>query len=440
MKREIVRQALQDDARNIRIYSSTVLLRVLSVVLPVIAAGLISTASVTPAYSQDPDQADQDTSSIRERVEDLVEDSGGDDDGEPDSETATLAFSPLLGGLQSGAGIVVGVRFIPLRTDDFMSTIDLRGSLRRYWGVNSQVGYELGRFLVYGYGRYRHMPEEDFYGIGPDVDEDDRSDYRLNDVIAGVQLGYNLLENLLAGVHASYFANYFGPGKDDDEPNIEDVFDPIVAPGLGVDTKYGLFGAWLHYDTRDLDYSTAFGSRFAPTRHRIQRILYTATRGFYATAEVRRYNQVDGGGFSFTEGEVELQQYVPFSGGDHVLAFREYGIFTSPDDGEEVPLYLLPTLGGTRTLRGYRTFMFRDQNALLANVEYRWNGWRYVQPAVFVDAGYVFPGFDEFNLEDTKLDVGASLRLVLRERVVFRVEGAFGEDGFRQYVRVSASR
>jgi hypothetical protein len=416
-----------------------VLLRVLSVVLPVVAAGLISTASVLPAYAQDPDQADPDTSSIRERLEDVVKGIGGDD-GETERETEKLAFRPLLGGLQSGAGIVVGVRFIPLRTDDFLSAIDLRGSLREYWGINSQLGYELGRFLVYGFARYRHMPQEDFYGIGPDVDEDGRSDYRLDDVIAGLQLGYSPLENLLAGVHASYLANYFGRGTDDDEPNIEDLYDPIVAPGLGADTKYGLFGAWLEYDTRDLDYSIEFGSRFAPTRRRIRRISYMATRGLYATADVRRYNQVDGDGFSFTEGEVELQQYVPFSGGDHVVAFREYGIFTSTDGGDEVPLYLLPTLGGTRTLRGYRTFMFRDQNALLANVEYRWNGWRYVQPAVFVDAGNVFRGFDDFNLEDTKLDVGASLRLVLREHVVFRVEGAYGEDGFRKYVRVGMSR
>jgi len=415
------------------------LLRAAVVSLMFFSGSIASPGLYVCAFAQDREQVEQDTSWVEERIDDL-QDVLDRDEAEPVEGVETLRLAPLVGGIQSGAGITVGIRFIPVRSEHLFTAVDLRGSHRKYYSVGAQLGYEWGSFLLHGFGRYRHMPEENFFGIGPDVSDDDETDYRLNDLITGAQLGYIVADDLLAGVHASYLANYLGSGKDDDEPDIEDIFDPVEVPGFGVDTRYGLFGAWLQYDTRDLDYSTAFGSRLAPTSPRIRNISFTATRGLYGTAEVRRYSQVDGDGFSFTEGEVELQQYLPLSGGKHVIAFREYGLFTTPDEDDEVPFYLLPTLGGSRTLRGYETFQFRDQNALLANIEYRWNGWPYIQPAVFFDAGNVFPGFSDIEIEDTKVNVGAALRLIIRSRAVFRAEAAYGEEGIRAYVRLGFYR
>ena len=46
-------------------------------------------------------------------------------------------------------------------------------------------------------------------------------------------------------------------------------------------------------------------------------------------------------------------------------------MLTETAAGQEVPFYLLPTLGGSTTLRGFLDDRFRDRDLLLFNAEYR---------------------------------------------------------------------
>ena len=56
---------------------------------------------------------------------------------------------------------------------------------------------------------------------------------------------------------------------------------------------------------------------------------------------------------------------------------------------ERVPFFLLPTLGGNDTLRGFRAYRFRGPHSILLQGEYRWEIWSAFEAALFYDAGKV---------------------------------------------------
>ena len=78
-------------------------------------------------------------------------------------------------------------------------------------------------------------------------------------------------------------------------------------------------------------------------------------------------------------------------------------MFSSTAAGRGVPFYLLPSLGGHNTLRGYTDYRFHDRNLLGANVESRWALFRHVDAAVFADAGNVAARAKDLDLSRTSV-------------------------------------
>ena len=79
-----------------------------------------------------------------------------------------------------------------------------------------------------------------------------------------------------------------------------------------------------------------------------------------------------------------------------------------------MPFYLMPTLGGNDTLRGFREYRFRGPHAILAQAEYRWEIWSGLDGALFYDAGKVADrrGRSEFQGSRARL----RLRVPLQHR------------------------
>ena len=75
---------------------------------------------------------------------------------------------------------------------------------------------------------------------------------------------------------------------------------------------------------------------------------------------------------------------------------------------DTVPFYLQPTLGGAYSLRGFRTFRFRDRSALLLQAEYRWRINEFVEGALFYDTGAVGPELGDIG--KLERDYGFGLR------------------------------
>jgi outer membrane protein assembly factor BamA len=148
----------------------------------------------------------------------------------------------------------------------------------------------------------------------------------------------------------------------------------------------------------------------------------------------RRYHDGDLGRFSFSRWDLDARQYVPLLHRTRTIALRAQISSSDPDSGHAVPFYLQPTLGGSYSLRGFRTFRFRDHSMLLLQSEYRWRVNDFVTGALFYETGAV--GRRLGDLGRLERDYGIGLRAGSRNGVAFRADVALGSgEGTRILVR-----
>ena len=93
--------------------------------------------------------------------------------------------------------------------------------------------------------------------------------------------------------------------------------------------------------------------------------------------------------FGFQLIEYEGIQHLPILREAWVLSLRGRVQTASAKDGQQIPFFMLPALGGGSTLRGYSSWRFRDRNSLLLQAEWRIMVNRYLDLAFFYDAGKV---------------------------------------------------
>ena len=67
-----------------------------------------------------------------------------------------------------------------------------------------------------------------------------------------------------------------------------------------------------------------------------------------------------------------MTQLIPLMRANWVIALRGLTTITDIDETEAIPHFMLPSLGGGKTLRGFPDFRFRDRHRLVMNAELRW--------------------------------------------------------------------
>jgi outer membrane protein assembly factor BamA len=134
--------------------------------------------------------------------------------------------------------------------------------------------------------------------------------------------------------------------------------------------------------------------------------------------------------YSFRRADGEIIQHLPILRETWVLSFRGR-VQSVLDDDDNVPYYLLPSLGSGSTLRGYSTGRFRDRHALLTNAEFRWIPSRLaLDMAIFYDAGKVASRFEDLDFNDLKSNWGIGVRFHGPTATPLRIEMARGSDGW----------
>ncbi len=91
-----------------------------------------------------------------------------------------------------------------------------------------------------------------------------------------------------------------------------------------------------------------------------------------------------------------------------------------------MPFYLMPTLGGNDSLRGFRDYRFRGPHALLLQGEYRFEIWSGLDGALFYDAGKVAMRRGDLDFNDLESDYGFGFRFNTDNGIILRVDAAFG--------------
>ena len=153
------------------------------------------------------------------------------------------------GGFPAGAGMKFGVSWDrPLTSNDPDPAIrnrvgvtagaaySTRGYTRVRAGLNARnlAGAKLD---IETFGQSYEFPQEDFFGIGMNSQESDRSNYLLDATEAGATIRWrpSVLE---FGGGAAYFSPRIGRGTDSRFPSVEDTFAPTTTPGLGTQTDF----------------------------------------------------------------------------------------------------------------------------------------------------------------------------------------------------------
>ena len=107
-----------------------------------------------------------------------------------------------------------------------------------------------------------------------------------------------------------------------------------------------------------------------------------------------------------------LRQFIPIFDKKRVFALQLAMVGTDADDGNRVPFYMQPTLGGGQTLRTSSDYRFRDTHALWMNAEYRWEAFSALDMALFTDWGKVAPKFSDLDFSDLEHAYGIGFRFI----------------------------
>ena len=133
--------------------------------------------------------------------------------------------------------------------------------------------------------------------------------------------------------------------------------------------------------------------------------------------------------FGFRRVDYEAIQHIPLLRDAWVLSFRARAETTYTGDDEQIPFFMLPALGGGSSLRGFSSWRFRDQHSMLLQAEWRVLANRFLDMAVFYDAGKVVPRLADFTFEGLKSDYGLGFRLHGPAATPLRIELAKSNEG-----------
>jgi hypothetical protein len=326
---------------------------------------------------------------------------------------------PKLGSLTTGSGFAYGVGFRDRDLFNNTGQLDLWAatSTRLYWATEARLTFPKlanNHLLFETWAAHRDYPEEDFFGLGPGSNRDDQASYAIRSDLFGARAGVRPFPLLLAGGGVEYLNPRLGEGKDTSVPSIEDIFDPTTAPGLGESIDYFRTMAFVELDYREPK---------------------NARKGGWYRVNFSHFDDRTTGLYTFNRVDTDLRQFVGFLAGRRVIAARLF-ISTSNTDADNVmPFYLMPTLGGNDTLRGFREYRFRGPHAILVQGEYRWEIWSGFDAALFYDAGKVANTRSDLDFSNLQSDYGFGFRFNTNEAIVFRVDAGFGSrDGKHLYI------
>ena len=325
----------------------------------------------------------------------------------------------LAGGrFPAGAGTAAGVAFnrapSPRVSIDGHAAYSTRGYRRASAGVTLKPVGSAPLDLHIG-GQYYEHPQEDFFGLGSESLQDNRSNYLFEATEANAELRWKPARWIDVAGGMSFISPKVAEGTDTRYPSTDVQFNPSTIPGFQAQPDFLRGDASAAVDWRDNPLHPHAGGRYG--------------------VQFSNFQDQDLDAFNFRRVEVDVQQYVPLPNRYRTLAFRATGVFTDAEAGNQVPFYYQPTLGGAQELRGFREFRFRDQNSLLLTAEYRWEAWWALDGALFVDAGKVAASRHDLSFRDLDVSYGIGFRFHSNDAFVARLDLARSREGFIPLLR-----
>ncbi len=347
--------------------------------------------------------------------------------------TLRLTLEPIAptAGVTAGAGVAPK----PWRTESLITIVRARASAstNKYWAVDGSVAWQhMNTWRVEPYVRLRSMKQLNFFGVGNESLRADRADFSMLDRRVGAY-GYARPVGWLAiGARGEGSFPRTSSGHSDTLPSIEEKFSPVTLTGFSEKTNYIYIGGFAN-----LNYPYVRSER--PRRGGD----YGITLGLF--------HDTSGTGNSFRRFEVEGQERFPVFGTDRALTFHGRLSSSRASSGNEVPFYLMDTLGGadnlrgfkeeiiggdetTSTIRSYESFRFRDTTTAFIQAEFRQRLYAQLFISLFADAGTVATTVTKLSADNLRRGVGAGLGLFRANALMIRAEfSLWGGEGHPHY-------
>lgn len=313
---------------------------------------------------------------------------------------------PWFGSIYGGTGMALGAGFLKRLENaaffDVHAGISLNNSML-VRGTFATPELWRGILQVDASAQWMDARGVSFYGFGQDSElrARERFDYTPTEITGNVTLKPRRHVSMIG----SYSLLDFSTARDVRH------FQEDEAPGLDRSLRYHVTRGTLTYDWRPAaGYSTRGGF------HRV-----TLEHNYEARNRPYTFNAV----------EYEAVQLVPLVREQFVLAGRALMTMTTTADGHAVPIPMAPYLGSGSAVRGYANRRFTDRHRVLLSGEYRWRPSRYLDMALFVDAGQVAADRGDFDLGEFDSAWGIGARFHGPSFNALRVEIARGREGIR---------
>jgi len=326
--------------------------------------------------------------------------------------TGSLHWHPYFQSAYAGGGFTLGAGYATYVSA--YNTVDFRGSYTFSGYKRIEAEFLAPRLFdrrgtLSVIGGWREATEVGFYGFGTgNTSQDDRANYSFQQPYVSATLDVRPARNWLflsAGVEYSQWDQNPGEGAD---PSVEEIYTPETLPGLDAKITY------LHTQgTAAIDWRTSAG--------------YSRTGGYYG-ATFHDFSDSDDI-YSFRQVDYDVIQHIPLFRDAWVLSLHGRVETTYTDDGQTIPFFMLPALGGGSSLRGFTSWRFRDRHSLLLQAEWRVLVNSFMDTAIFYDAGKVTANRSDLDLEDLKSDYGIGFRLHGPAATPLRIELAKSNEG-----------
>jgi hypothetical protein len=313
---------------------------------------------------------------------------------------------PWFGSIYSGSGMALGVGFLQRLEKaayfDIQSGISLNNSMMMR-GTFAAPELWRGKLQFDTTAQWLDVRGVSFYGFGQDSAQAARERFDYKPTEWGGNL--TLKPMRFVSMTGSYTLLNFDTHRDTPQFSAEE------APGLDQELKYHVTRGTVKFDWRP---SSGY-----------------STRGGFYRATFEHDEESAGLPYSFNSQEFEAVQLVPLVREQYVLAARALVTLTDPNPGHELPVIMMPFLGSGSALRGFANRRFTDRNRMLLSGEYRWRPSRYIDMALFVDAGQVAHDRRQFDLNSFDVAWGLGARFHGSNFNALRLEVARGREGIR---------
>jgi hypothetical protein len=334
-----------------------------------------------------------------------------------DPLTKPNGLAPQLGGLPTGGGFSLGPRYI--RRDwlheHLISDSYIVGSTKKWYKGQSTlnfVGLMRNHLQLTAAGAYQNAASMPYYGEGSNSSKNNQSDYRSEFTSAHFGGQFHLLDHKLsAGYSVGGLLVNVGPGDRSGWPSTEQIFKEANTPGLEKQSNFITGTASISANLTTPSFSNP--------------------KGLILEAQDTQFWDQSGNNLSFHLLQTQATYNVPFINGMRTLAFRARNETTFHADGQPVPFYLQPTLGGPNDLRGYERYRYYGNNSSLLSGEYKWSVAGSVEMAMFGDGGNVYSRPGLIGLRELRGDGGFGVRFKNKQQEIMRFDVGFSPEGVK---------